>query len=770
MRIAALFLLLFAACRPGIPEPDYAGYVNPFMGTGGDLINGFGNMFPGAAYPFGMIQLSPDNGGQGWQYAAGYHYPDSLIVGFSHTHLSGTGVADYCDISVIPTSKPIEQKYFIQSDSTINEIISNSGFNPSGFPDHDGHFGKFDKHFLLKYSSKFSHQTEKASPGFYSVNLRDDNIDVELTTSEFVGMHRYHFSKNTINQSVVLNPGFSNSDRTTAALVRYRSPEMVTGYRFSSGKANVQRVFFAMQFSRKIKDYQFFLADSTDGNRIASGKNVAAAFSFEGNGNNEILLKVAISSVSEEGALTNLKTADRFAWDFNLFHQANREKWNQELSKIKVTTSDSVKRTIFYTSLYHCYLAPYRFSDVNGLYKNFKHLPEEAVGYTQYTLLSLWDTFRAENPLLLLMQPKVEADIIHSMIAKYRQTGEIPYWEISGNEGGSMIGYHAAVLMADALAKKVGNFNSQEILNALVDASETNRKGLGFYRQFHFVPTDKEKNGTVSKTLEYAYDDWCIAQIARQLGKDEDYRKYMDRSRYYKNLYDPSYHLMRGRNSDGSWYEPFNPRFAEYGNPHCVEGNTWQYSFFAPHDMAGLIELMGGKRSFEMMLDSLFTQTSELLGEDVADVTGLIGQYSHGNEPDHNSPYLFNFVGQPGKTQFYTNKIINELYRNTPEGLCGNEDCGQMSAWYVFSAMGIYPVNPVDGRYYFGSPQFDKVIINLPNGKTFTIEAKNVSKENIYIRSIKLNGQPIDRLFITYDEIQKGGDLEFDMNRKSIFN
>jgi predicted alpha-1,2-mannosidase len=313
------------------------------------------------------------------------------------------------------------------------------------------------------------------------------------------------------------------------------------------------------------------------------------------------------------------------------------------------------------------------------------------------------------------------------------------------------------------VAKKIGNYDLEEMYRGLVAVSETDRKGLGFYRQYHFVPADKDKNGTVSKTLEYAFDDWCIAQIAQQLGKTDDYRKYMDRSAYYKNLYDPAYHLMRGRNSDGSWYEPFHPRFAEYGNPHCVEGNTWQYSFFAPHDLTGLIDLIGGPDSFEMMLDSLFTQNSELLGDDVADVTGLIGQYSHGNEPDHNSAYLFNFVDKPEKTQFYTNQIINTLYRNSRDGLCGNEDCGQMSAWYIFSSIGFYPVNPVDGKYYFGSPQFNQVTLELPNGNSFTVEAKNVSKENIYIKSVKLNGQFLKRLYVTYDEIQRGGSLEFEM-------
>jgi len=764
MRLASLFILILTACEPGVKKlNDYAGYVNPFIGTGGDMAGGFGNMFPGAAYPFGMIQLSPDNGGQGWQYAAGYHYPDSMIVGFSHTHLSGTGVGDYCDISVIPTIKPIAEKYFIQSDSTIREIVSTTTSDPNSFINSDGQPGPFDNHFLLKYGSKFSHSSERASPGYYSVNLRDDNIDVELTTTEFVGMHHYHFNTASDRQSVVLNLGFTNSDQTTDAMVRYHSPEMVTGYRFSSGKAAVHRVYFAMQFSRRMTDHIYFLADTTDHAQFAKGKHLAAVFSFDSREDRELQVKVAISSVSENGALANLKTADRYGWNFDQMHQASRDKWNEELSKINVSSSDSAKKTIFYTSLYHCYVAPYRFSDVDGFYKNFNHVPEQANGYTQYTLLSLWDTFRAENPLLALMQPKVEENIIHSMVAKYRQTGELPYWEISGNEGGSMIGYHAAVLMANAVVCNIGSYNLDEMFNALVAVSETNRKGLGYYRQYHFVPADLEKTGTVSKTVEYAFDDWCIAQIAKQLGRSDDYRKYMERSRYYRNLYDPFFHLMRGKNSDGSWYEPFHPRFAEYGNPHCVEGNTWQYSFFAPHDLLGLIELMGGKKDFEMMLDSLFSQTSELLGQDVADVTGLIGQYSHGNEPDHNFPYLYDFIGKPAKTQFYTNKIINTLYKNSTAGLCGNEDCGQMSAWYVFSALGIYPVNPVDGRYYFGSPQFEEVTIKLPNGKTFTIEAKDVSGKNIYFKSVKFSGQLLDRLYITYDEIQRGGKLEFQM-------
>ena len=632
LKYLGILLIVLASCsQPAKIEKQPADYVNPFIGTGGEMGVGFGNMFPGAAYPFGMIQLSPDNGGQNWMYSGGYHYPDSLIAGFSHTHLNGTGVADYCDISVMPTTKPIEEKYFVQPDSVIAEIVAEKKWNPAGFINRDGEPATFTKNFLLKYSSRFAHSSERATAGYYKVNLPEDDIDVELTVSEFVGMHRYRFNKNKTDQHVILNLNYLNTDKTTDALVRYRSPELVTGYRLSSGKTT-HKVYFAMQFSRKISSYHYFLADSVKNDSVAKGAQNAAAFTFNKNEGDELLLKVAISSVSEESALANLKTADIFGWDFDKMHTSTRDKWNEELSKIKVTSPDENLKTIFYTSLYHSYIAPYRFSDANGMYKNFNNIPEKSEGYTQYTLLSLWDTFRALNPLLLLMQPGIEENIIHSMLAKYRQTGELPYWEIAGNEGGSMIGYHAAVLMAEALQKKIGNYDMDEIYTALKIVSETDRKGLGFYRKFGFVPTDLEESGTVSKTLEYAYDDWCIAQVAKMAGDSAGYKKYMARSQNYKNLFDPNYHLFRGKNSDGSWYEPFHPRFAEYGNPHCVEGNTWQYSFFAPHDMPGLIELMDGKTGFEMMLDSLFTQSSELLGEDTEDVTGLIGQYAHGNE------------------------------------------------------------------------------------------------------------------------------------------
>ena len=766
MRSLILFMLVLVSCtHTGEQLSDPASYVDPFIGTGGKIGLGHGNTFPGASYPFGMIQLSPDNGGQNWEYCSGYSYQDSFIAGFSHTHLSGTGVGDLADISLMPTTKEINETYFIQKDDFITAFCKEKGYDPNAFLNKNGQAAAFTRNFLLKYRSKFSHTQEKASPGYYFVKLLDDDIDVELTTSEFVGMHRYTYQDGSKEQHLVLNLGFHiNRDKPVEAFVRKRQTDLVSGYRFSEGWADVHRVYFAMQFSRPLEDLQFFNVGDDLDEDSARGEKLAAVFSFNGQEDKILQVKVAISSVSEEGALANLQTARPFGWDFDKLHQATRNQWNNQLSKIRLTTEDEAKKTTFYTALYHSYLAPYRFSDVDGYYKNYQHVPEKAEDYTHYTVLSLWDTFRALKPLLALMQPDLYANIVQSMLSQYRQTGSLPYWELVGNEGGSMIGYHSVSVIADAILKSIGTYDLELAYEAMVAASESDRKGLDYYREYHYVPTDKDDHGTVSKTLEYAYDDWCIAQVASYLGKTEDYRKYMDRSAYYRNVFDPAFKLMRGKRSDGSWDPDFHPRFAQYGNVHTVEGNTWQYSFFVPQDMDGLIALMGGKKGFEIMLDSLFEQTKELLGKDTEDVTGQIGQYAHGNEPSHHAAYLYDFIDKPGKTQYYTNKIIDSLYFNSPSGLCGNEDCGQMSAWYVFSSMGFYPVNPISNRYYFGSPQFKKLEIQLPGGEVFTVKANHLTEENIYIMSVRLNSKPLNRPYITYDEILRGGVLEFEMS------
>lgn len=766
MRSSIFFVLIMFACsHPTDKDLKPVDYVDPFIGTGGKIGLGHGNTFPGAAYPFGMIQLSPDNGGQNWEYCSGYSYQDSFIVGFSHTHLSGTGVGDLADISLMPTTKDIEEKFFNQEDNFIKKFCEDNGFDPNGFLNKDGLPAAFTKNFLLKYRSRFSHDQEKASPGYYYVKLLDDNIDVELTTSEFVGMHRYTFNDKSKQQHLVLNLGFHiNRDKPVDTYIHKYSSTLITGYRFSNGWADVHRVFFAMQLSRPMEDLQFFTVDERIDENSAKGERLAGVFTFDEKQTDTLLIKVAISSVSEKGALANLKTADSFGWDFDKLHQATQDKWNSELGKIRITSKDEAKKTTFYTSLYHSYLTPFRFSDVDGYYKNYTHDNEKTEGYTHYTVFSLWDTFRALKPLLAIMQPELYANIVQSMLSQYKQTGSLPYWELVGNEGGSMIGYHSVPVIADAIFKNIGTYDLDLLYEAMLAASKSDRKGLDYYIEYHFVPTDKDDHGTVSKTLEYAYDDWCIAQVAKYFGKTEDYKKYMGRSNYYKNVFDAKYKLMRGKRSDGSWDPDFHPRFAQYGNVHTVEGNTWQYSFFVPQDMDGLIELIGGKKDFEMMLDSLFEQTTELLGKDTEDVTGQIGQYAHGNEPSHHVAYLYDYIDIPGKTQYYVNKIIDSLYFNAPNGLCGNEDCGQMSAWYVFSSIGFYPVNPIDNKYYFGSPQFEEVYMYLPNGNTFNVRAKNVSEQNIYFKSAKLNGNLLNRKYITFDEIERGGVLEFEMS------
>ncbi len=759
-----LFLIIgvLNACNTE-DEFDLSKYVNPFIGTSGSKLEGHGNTFPGASYPFGMVQLSPDNGKSGPYYCSGYFYPEDVIAGFSHTHLSGTGAGDFTDISFMPTTKEIKESYILQPDDFVEEYCKEAGLDISEYYDPEkGDF--FQKNILLKYRSKFSHKFEEASPGYYSVKLLDDDIDVELTVTEFVGFHKYTFNKPKDELNVILDLGFYvNRGLPTKTYLEKRTNKLFVGYRFSNGWADSQKVFFALEFKDSSKTFRTFGSDTINTQRGVKGKRIKGVFTFDGNKHNSISFKVGISSSSINGALANLETVDEYKWDFDKVRKSTRSKWNEEFSKVKVTSNSEIQKEIFYTSLYHSYLVPYRFSDVNSYYKGYNHKSVKAEGYNQYTVFSLWDTFRALKPFLAIMQPELYSDIVNSMLAQYKQTGMLPYWEIAGSEGGSMIGYHSVPVIADAILKGVGEFDIELAYKAMIDASNTDRKGLGYYRKYHFVPTDKEKSGTVSKTLEYSYDDWCIAQVAKYMRKEGDYREYMKRSEYYRNVFDPNYNLMRGKNSDDSWYEPFHPRFGQYGNPHFVEANSWQYSFFVPHNIEALIDLMGGKKGFEIMMDSLFNQTSEILGEDTEDIVGRIGQYAHGNEPSHHVAYLYDFIGKDEKTQLRVNQIIDSLYTDAPDGLCGNDDCGQMSAWYVFSSIGFYPVNPLDGKYYFGSPQFDKVELELPNGKTFTVKAENVSEKNIYIKSKKLNGELLTRSYITYEELISGSVLEFKM-------
>ncbi len=762
--VAGIFsVLVFVRCKNEKQE-DVARYVNPFIGTGGSKETGHGNTFPGAAYPFGMVQLSPDNGKSGPLYCSGYSYNDSIIAGFSHTHLSGTGAGDLADISFMPTTKPIKEEYFTQPDTFVSRFIREHHIDLKEFYDTDDKDVAFKRNILLEYLSRFSHKREDAYPGYYYVNLTDDDIDAEFTVTEFTGFHRYTFNKRADKHNLILDLGFSvNRGKPVKTFIERTGEKSFAGYRFTNGWGGPKRVFFALEFRDAPESFRIFNAEKSDDNQSAEGQGVKAVFTFNGKTTRQVLMKVGISSGSIEGAFADLKTVEKYGFDFDRVKADTYKKWNDELSKVKVTSKDDNRKTIFYTALYHSYLAPYRFSDVLGEYKGYNNNVEKAEGYVQYTVLSLWDTFRALQPWLLIMKPELYNDIVKSMLAKYKQTGLLPYWEIMGNEGGSMIGYHAVPVIADAILKGVGDFDKELALKAMIDISNHDRKGLGLYLKYHYVPADKDQWGTVSETLEFSYDDWCIAQAAKALGKDDVYNEYMKRAQYYRNLFDPHYRLFRGKNSDGTWYEPFDPRFGEYGNPNYVEANAWQYSFFVPHDNRELIKLMGGKKGFEQMMDSLFEQPSVILGRWTEDIVGLIGQYAHGNEPVHHVAYLYDFIGKERKAQLRVSQIVDSLYTNAPDGLCGNDDCGQMSAWYVFSSLGFYPVNPLDGRYYLGAPQFDRTEIVLPSGKTFTVTASNLSEKNRFVKSKKLNGKTLDRPYITYDELIKGGVFEFEM-------
>lgn len=712
------------ACEPQkIQTEKLTDWVDPFIGT-----DYHGHTFPGAAYPFGMIQLSPDNGTTGWDWCSGYHYSDSLIAGFSHTHLSGTGIGDLADILVMPTNKEIKASHF-----------------------------EYGKSYSDFYRTRFSHKEEKARPGYYAVKLLDDDIMAELTVSERIGFHQYTFT-NKENRSVLFDLGFYiNWDKPTEVYCKPEGNDMLTGYRYSTGWAGDHKIYFAARFSEPFDSISYFCKEK-------NGKDIytKAVLSFSNTSSDTLRLKVAISSVDIQGAMQNLET-DKNGWDFEKAKEMADLAWEKELAKIKIETQDISRKKVFYTALYHTCIAPALFSDIDGRYKGFKGFPVKAEGYKRYTILSLWDTFRALKPLYTLINPDLTDNLVHSMLDQYRQTGWLPFWELHGNETWCMIGYHSLPVIADAILKGIGSFDVEQAYKAMKEVADSNYGGLAYYKEMNYIPSDKE-NESASKTLEYCFDDWCLAQVAKKLGHIDDYERYMKRSGNYKNLYDPESGFIRGRLSTGEWAEPFDPRFSRHRNDYFTEGNSWQWSWFAPHDVMGLIHLHGGESAFVEKLDRLFNESSEISGEDSSiDISGLIGQYAHGNEPSHHTAYLYNSAGVPWKTQETVNRIMNTLYSSSPDGLCGNEDCGQMSAWYVFSAMGFYPMNPVGGWYELGAPQFDRVILNLSEGKEFVIETRNLSKENIYIQRVELNGTILDSFRISYSDIIKGGKLIFTM-------
>ncbi len=719
------FLCSFTACVPTGTEGQaecLADCVNPFIGT--DFT---GNTYPGAQVPFGMVQLSPDNGLPGWDRIAGYFWPDSTIAGFSHTHLSGTGAGDLYDISFMPVMLP---------------------YREAEAP--------------LGIHSKFSHEEESASAGYYKVRLSDYDIQVELTATPRCGVQRYTFPKG--DAAVFLNLRKAlNWDATVDAHVEQVDSVTIRGYRFSNGWAREQRVFFCTRFSRPLAMSLDTVAILTEGKR--TGTSVIARFDFQAEAGEQLVVSTALSGVSMDGAMRNLQ-AEVPEDDFDKCLAAAREAWDRQLGRIEVRCEDRDEKVKFYTALYHAMLAPTLYSDVDGAYLGPDRQEHRTEGWDNYGTFSLWDTYRAAHPLYTLVAPERVDDMVNSFIAFYEQNERLPVWNMWASETDMMIGYHAVAVIADAYLKGIGGFDAEKALEACVaTANLDDYRGIGAYKKLGYVPYDLKDpynadDWSLSKTLEYAYDDHCIARMAEKMGRTDIAEEFYRRAQNYRNVYNPETGFMQPRDSRGHFVEPFSPD--DY-TPHICESNGWQYFWSVQHDVEGLIELAGGKERFAQKLDSMFTYHPGEDDELPIFSTGMIGQYAHGNEPSHHVIYLFNAVGQPWKTQQYAARVMHELYLNTPAGLCGNEDCGQMSAWYVFSAMGFYPVDPVSGRYELGTPLYPEVKLHLADGKTFTVRANGVSRENCYVKSVKLNGVPYDKTYITHEQILSGGVMEIEM-------
>ncbi|MFO8174992.1 MAG: GH92 family glycosyl hydrolase [Longimicrobiales bacterium] len=744
--LAAGLLLTIPGCEPLDPPSRTGGLrdlefltelVDPFIGTGGH-----GHVYPGATVPFGMVQLSPDQGRGGWDWIAGYNWEDSVLVGFSHTHLSGTGIGDLLDILVMPVrgTIPINQEYR----------------------------NRFDR----PARSRFSHDREEAAPGYYAVYLEDQDIQAELTATARVGVHRYTFPE-TPDPALFLDLGYAvNWDRPVETRIQVVSDTLVTGYRFSSGWARNQKLFFAMAFSRPVR--QVALSDSADALGVvrpwegepatATAGALRALFAFDAmEAGEELLLKVGLSYVSEAGALKNLETEVRH-WDFPRVREDARRAWERELRKVRVRGGTKEERRTFYTSLYRTRLAPILFEDVDGRYRGADDGIHRSEGYRKHAIYSLWDTFRAQHPLLTLIDPDRVDDLINSMLSYYDQHGLLPVWSLVGNETNTMTGHHALPVIADAYRKGYRGFDGEKALEAMVRSARQDHRGLEHYKRYGYVPTELEEE-SVTKTLEYAFDDWALASMASDLGHAELALEFGERSRGWRHLLDPETRFMRGKRADGAWAEPFDPRRSNHREgTDYTEGNAWQHSWFVPHDVAGLMEAMGGSEAFLAKLDSLFEMDTLITGENVsADISGLMGQYAHGNEPSHHIAYLYNYAGRPWKTAERVREILATRYDDTPFGLSGNEDCGQMTAWYVLSALGLYPVNPAEGAWIIGSPIFPEAVVELGGGRTLTIRAHGVSEESRYVQSVRLNGLPHERTFLRHADLASGGKLEMEM-------
>lgn len=679
--ISFIFLQLFIS----VSAQNLHKNVNPFIGT-----DGHGHTYPGATVPFGMVQLSPDTRIDGsWDGCSGYHYSDKTIYGFSHTHLNGTGCSDYGDIMLMPTM---------------------------GEPSFDNKI----------YSSTFSHQNEKASAGFYSVKLDKHNIDVRLTTSTRVGFHEYTFN-NAGQANIILD--LNHRDKLLEGEVRIIDQKRIWVKRRSEAWAKDQIVFALIEFDKPM-EISNFKSNGEKGRRF-TGTELAISFSKQVKKGEKILVKVTLSPTGFEGAENN--SSEIKDWDFEKVKAAAEQLWERELSKIEITENDKDKLAIFYTALYHTMVQPNIAQDIDGKYRGRDNKIHQAEGFDYYSVFSLWDTFRAAHPLYTLIDKKRTADFINTFLKQYEQGGRLPVWELASNETDCMIGYHSVSVMADAMAKGITGFDYEKAFEAAKHSAMLDHLGLDAYKKQGFISMDDEHE-SVSKTLEYAYDDWCVAQIASMVGKDEDYDYFMKRSQNWKNVFDWETGFMRPK-KNGGWDKPFDPREI---NNNFTEGNSWQYSFFVPQDIPGMIEAYGGNEKFEAKLDEMFNSESKTTGREQVDVTGLIGQYAHGNEPSHHMAYLYNYIGKPEKTTEKAHYILNNFYKNTPDGLIGNEDCGQMSAWYVLSSMGIYAVTPGKAVWEETKPIFDSAKIHFEDGSSEML-SKTSSKFRLGIKMTRTN-------------------------------
>ena len=728
--VLSLCLASCGSSQKGQEMEDLTQFVDPRIGTGGH-----GHVFYGANVPYGFIQLGPTSIPQSWDWVSGYHVSDSTVIGFPHTHLSGTGIGDLHDINVMPV---VGEVTYSRGDASSYETG------------------------LWSYSDR---SKEVVTPGYYRTHLSRYNVDVELTATKRVGFHKYTFLGNESPAIVFDMVNGGCWDKTTEAVIRVVNDSTVSGYRYSKGWADDQRVFFRAEFSRKFDNVEFIVNDSVKEGNMAKGAQLFARVNFAAGNQEPVYMKVALSPTSEEGAQLNMQT-ELSGWDFEKTIADAKAAWNKELNKVKVYTTDEASKKIFYTSLYHTLFAPSEFCDVNGDYYGADKQMHKGEGFVNYTTFSLWDTYRAAQPLMTILHPEKMSDIINTMLHIHQQQGKLPVWHLMGCETNCMVGNPGVPVVADAILKDIKGFDTELAFKALKESSMLPERGMEHRIEYRFIPADKMTEA-IAYDMEYAIADWTVAQAAQKLGKQEDYEYFLKRSKSYKNYFDASTGFMRGKMLDGSWRTPFSPYASSHREDDYCEGNAWQYTWLVPHDVEGLVECFGSKEAFVNKLDSLFLANGDMGEASSPDISGLIGQYAHGNEPSHHTVYLYTLVGQPWKTADRIKEILHTMYTDQPDGLSGNEDVGQMSAWYILSSFGFYQVEPAGGKFVFGYPNFDKVEITVPAGK-FVIERENKGQQNNYIQGIVLNGTEYKKPWIEYADIMKGGELKFLMGDELV--